>query len=104
MLRNTAPEGLRETGLFTNPVHVIDLAFVLPAHVLAGVAIWRTRAALFAQIVLAFGVLMAGSICVMLLVIGGAVPIAVAMFGVAAAAATILARTFRPAHVTHFAA
>jgi hypothetical protein len=40
----------------------------------------------------------------MLLVIGGAAPIAAAMFGVAVAAAAILARTFRPAHVTHFAA
>jgi hypothetical protein len=104
MLRNAPSESLRETGLVTNPVHVIDLAFVLPAHVLAGVLIWRTRAALFAQIVLAFGVLMAASICVMLLVIGGAAPIAAAMFGAAVAAATIRARTFRPAHVTHFAA
>ena len=45
-------------------MHVIDLAFVLPAHVLAGVLLWKRRAAgeLLGPIVLAFGVLMAGPV------------------------------------------
>jgi hypothetical protein len=101
VLRNTAPRSLQEAGLFTNPVHVIDLAFVLPAHVIAGVIVWRTRAALFAQIVLAFGVLMAASIGGMLVTIGGG-PIAAAMFAIAFASAAILARTFTSR--MHFAA
>ena len=61
MLRNAPSRSLVETGLFTNPVHVIDLAFVLPLHILAGVWIWQRHDAgtLLAPIMLAFGVLMA---------------------------------------------
>ena len=37
VLANTPPASLAETGLLTNPVHVLDLAFFLPAMILAGV-------------------------------------------------------------------
>lgn len=104
MLRNAPPQTLVETGLFTNPVHVIDLAFVLPAHVLGGVWLWRQDRAgeVLAPIVLAFGVLMAASIGGMMLVIawtgsaGASLPVAIAMFVIAALAATLLARMLRP--------
>jgi hypothetical protein len=34
---------LRDTGLLTNPVHVLDLAFLLPAAMLAGILLRRSR-------------------------------------------------------------
>jgi hypothetical protein len=65
------PESVAGAGLFTNPVHVIDLAIALPAHVIAGVALLRRRpagplVALF--LLLAFGVPMAASIAGMMIV------------------------------------
>jgi hypothetical protein len=39
----TTPSELRETGLPSNPVHVLDMAFFLPALILAGVLLWRRR-------------------------------------------------------------
>jgi hypothetical protein len=97
VVRGQAPQSLVDTGLFTNPVHVIDLAFVLPAHVLAGVWIWRGRRAgeLFAPIVLAFGVLMAASIGGMMVVMRGSVGVIAAMFTVASISAAALGRVLR---------
>ena len=100
MLTGTLSPALAETGLFTNPVHVLDLAFVLPAHVLAGVWLWRGHRTLLAQVVLAFGILMAASIGGMLVAIrlsGGpaALPVAIVMFIVAAGNAVALARVRR---------
>ena len=40
----TPPPDLAETGLWTNPVHVLDLAFVLPAMILVGVRLRRQDA------------------------------------------------------------
>jgi hypothetical protein len=111
VLHGAAPASLVETGLFTNPVHAIDLSFVLPAHVIAGVLLWRrTRAGLvYGPVVLAFGVLMAASIGGMLVVIamrGGValLPVIAAMIAVTLATAALLARVLfpRPA-VTAFA-
>ncbi len=97
--RDMRPASLAETGLFTNPVHVIDLSFVLPAHVIAGVLLWRGRARgeVLAPVLLAFGVLMSASIGGMMLAIrlaGGAgpVPVIVAMFIVTAITAALLWR------------
>jgi hypothetical protein len=44
MVAGEPSEELRETGLLTNPVHVLDLAFFLPASVLAGILLRRRRA------------------------------------------------------------
>jgi hypothetical protein len=44
MLAGTVPEVLAETGLPTNPVHVLDLALFLPTTVLAGVLLAKRRA------------------------------------------------------------
>ena len=99
MLANTPPRTLVETGLFTNPVHAIDLSFVLPAHIVAGVLLWRQRRAgeLYGPVVLGFGIVMAASIGGMMVYIalaGGAaaLPVIVAMFVVAAASALVFAR------------
>jgi hypothetical protein len=43
MLADGTPEFLREVGLPTNPVHVLDLGLLLPAAVLAGVLLIRRR-------------------------------------------------------------
>lgn len=43
LLDGTTPSELRETGLPSNPVHVLDMAFFLPALVLAGLLLWRRR-------------------------------------------------------------
>ena len=102
-LRNTPSETLVETGLFTNPVHVIDLAFVLPLHVLAGAWLWQHRRVgeLLAPIVLAFGLLMSASIGGMMVVMhvigaAAAAPVTIAMFVIAVITAAVLARLLSP--------
>jgi hypothetical protein len=42
-IRGVAPESLREVGLLTNPVHVLDMAFLLPASIVSGVALLGRR-------------------------------------------------------------
>jgi hypothetical protein len=103
VLRGQPPASLVETGLATNPVHVIDLSFILPAHIVAGVLLWRRdrRGALFAPIVLAFGVLMSASIGGMMLQIriaGGEAPAAViaAMLVVTVVTGGMLWRVLHP--------
>ena len=44
MVGGEPSEELRDTGLLTNPVHVLDLALFLPASLLAGVLLRRGRA------------------------------------------------------------
>lgn len=44
MIEGAPPAELRDTGLLTNPVHVLDLAFFLPASTLAAVLLRRGRA------------------------------------------------------------
>jgi hypothetical protein len=99
LLRGSAPDSLAETGLLTNPVHVIDLAFVLPAHVLVGAWLWRgrRRGEVYGPILLAFGALMAASIGGMMLAIGlaggaQAPGVVGAMVAVTIATAAVLAR------------
>jgi hypothetical protein len=99
VMRNTPSQALAATGLFTNPVHAIDLSFVLPAHVVVGVLLWKRThdGELYGPVLLAFGVVMAASIGAMMVVIavrGGTAPVPViaAMFAVMAASAAVLAR------------
>ncbi|HEY8146951.1 MAG TPA: hypothetical protein VIG06_29930 [Kofleriaceae bacterium] len=64
------PPSVAKAGLFTNPVHVLDLSIVLPAHLAAGLMLLRRRphAVALASVLLAFGVLMASSIVALMLV------------------------------------
>lgn len=63
-LAGTIPPALADTGLVANPVHVLDLAVLLPAAVLAGVLVAKRRAlgyllapvVLMATVVLAVGI------------------------------------------------
>jgi hypothetical protein len=70
LARGAIPRSVGEAGVPTNPVHVIDLAVVLPLHIIAGVALLRRRPLGFAlaPVVLGFGVLMAASIAGLMLV------------------------------------
>ncbi|MBL9015212.1 MAG: hypothetical protein JNL83_13600 [Myxococcales bacterium] len=102
VLANRPPPTLVETALFTNPVHVIDLAFVLPAHVVAGVWLLKRRATgeLLGPVVLAFGVLMAASIGGMMIVmkargVAAEPVVTVAMLLTAAVTAIVLVRVLR---------
>ncbi len=60
----TVPKSLQEAGLWVNPIHVIDLALVLPAFIITGVMMLRGSKAgqFFAAPWLAFSVLMGTSI------------------------------------------
>ncbi|MDQ3365681.1 MAG: hypothetical protein M3680_09675, partial [Myxococcota bacterium] len=89
-LEGREPPELVQTGLFTNPIHVIDLSFILPLHILAGVMLWRGRALgwVLGPVVLAFDVLMAGSIGFLVVMVEQATPgagygVAIAMGAVA---------------------
>ncbi|HJS56436.1 MAG TPA: hypothetical protein VJ765_17910, partial [Chitinophagaceae bacterium] len=59
-LRNETPVSVKETGLFTNPVHVIDLAVVLPGIFITGLLLLRKRLLgyILAPVILSFFILM----------------------------------------------
>ncbi|HET9930079.1 MAG TPA: hypothetical protein VFQ35_05320 [Polyangiaceae bacterium] len=98
----TLPASVAEASVPTNPVHVLDLSLILPAHLVAAVMLFRRRRAGYvaAPVLLAFGVLMALSIGGMLVVMNlrGASQgfgVALAMLGVSAASALFLVRMLR---------
>jgi len=37
------PQSVVESGLLTNPVHVLDMAFMLPAMIITAILLWRRR-------------------------------------------------------------
>jgi len=97
LVRGGDPPDLADVGLVTNPVHVLDLSLVLPALVVAGVALLRRRhlGYVLAPIALGFGVLMALAIGGMVLVLylrGLAVDVtpSIAMLVITAASAATL--------------
>jgi hypothetical protein len=55
-----APKSLAEAGLFSNPVHVLDLSLVLPAMALASLQLWKKKAFgyLFFPVMMAFAIVM----------------------------------------------
>jgi hypothetical protein len=59
-MQNTIPMSVVETGLFTNGVHVLDLAIILPAIGMTGVLIWKglSLGFILAPMFLSFFVLM----------------------------------------------
>ncbi|MEQ8424523.1 MAG: hypothetical protein RIA63_07420 [Cyclobacteriaceae bacterium] len=60
VILNTTPKSLSDTGLLTNPVHVLDLSIVLPGIFIAGITLLgRKRIGFFlAPVVLTFFILM----------------------------------------------
>lgn len=55
-----APKGVAELGLLTNPVHVLDLSFVLPANLIVALLLLRRKPVAFtiAPVLLVFSTLM----------------------------------------------
>jgi hypothetical protein len=70
MILNQAPPSLQETGLLTNPVHVLDLSLILPAFILTSVLLIKKHAFgyLFAPVLLVFGILMDITIAALIIV------------------------------------
>jgi hypothetical protein len=102
LVRGTVPPSVVEAGVPTNPVQVIDLAAVLPAHIAAGVLLLRRRAHGFvaAPVILAFGLLMALSIAGMMVVmhlraVEATFPVAIAMGVLSVATGTMLSLMLR---------
>jgi hypothetical protein len=60
LVNGTTPEAVVESGLPVNPVHVLDLALLLPLALVTGVAHWKRRAfgLVFATPILVFFILM----------------------------------------------
>jgi hypothetical protein len=100
VLRGVAPASLAEAGLPTNPVHVLDLAIVLPAMLWSGVVLLRRRVlgAGVAAALLAFTILMLVAIGGMALVMrlrgisSDVAPVVITMGGGALASAVVLTR------------
>jgi hypothetical protein len=63
-LSGVAPHGLAEVGLPVNPVHVLDLAFVLPAMIVTSWLLWKRQplGLLFAAPLLIFTIAMGAAI------------------------------------------
>jgi hypothetical protein len=85
-IRGVAPATLQEVGLMTNPVHVLDTAFLLPACILAGLGLIRgkTWGYLFAPaLVLTLATITVGIVTIMIVAIADGesalVPVAAAM-------------------------
>lgn len=66
LISDEVPQSVREAGLWVNPIHVIDLAIVLPAFLVAGANTLRGRGSgrFFLGPLLVFSVLMSASIVV----------------------------------------
>ncbi len=102
LLHGGVPRTVAESALPTNPVHVIDLSTILPAHIVAGVLLLRRHPLGYraAPVVLAFGVLMALSIAGMMVVmqlrgLEQTFVVAAGMMGLSAATSAILVSMLR---------
>lgn len=91
------PAELAETGLPTNPIHVIDLSFILPLHVIGGLLLLRDRPTglVLAPVLLGFGAVMSASIGFLVVFAGGPLPLVIAMAAISAGAAGLLVRFLR---------
>ena len=71
-LAGEVPPTLREAGLTTNPVYVLDMAFLLPVAILSGASLFRQRASglAFAPVVLTALVFIALGIVSAMIVLG----------------------------------
>lgn len=104
LVRGVPPASLAEVGLATNPVHVLDLAIVLPLLLIGGRRLYRGDDAGFAlgALLLGFGALMALAIAVIVVVqlqhgAGGDVGVAVVLAAMAAGLGGLLASLLRTA-------
>jgi hypothetical protein len=70
MAAGTSPHGVTEVGLPVNPIHVLDLAFALPAMAVTSVSLWKNRpfGLFFAVPLMTFAVAMGAAIVAMSIV------------------------------------
>jgi hypothetical protein len=85
-IRGVAPATLAEVGLMTNPIHVLDTAFLLPACIVSGIGLIRgkTWGYLFTPaLLITLATITVGIVTIMIVAIAdggtGLAPIAVAM-------------------------
>ena len=97
LLSGKDPAGLSDTGLLTNPVHVLDLSLLLPALAVTGVSLLRggSLGAALAPVLLGFKVFMPLAIAGMALVmqargIGGGLGLASVTAGIALVSGALL--------------
>ncbi len=102
MISGETPKAIRETGLLTNPVHVLDLSVLLPAMIAAGILLWRRRPAgfLLAPILMVFAILMTAAIAGMVAAMAmrgfaASYSMAALFLAVATASAALVVRYFR---------
>lgn len=69
LVAHTMPQGLSDIGLPVNPIHVVDMAFFLPATAIISVKLWKrkTLGLTFAVPFLTFSILMGCAIISMML-------------------------------------
>jgi hypothetical protein len=108
LLNGTSPRSVAVAGTLTNPVHVIDLSIVLPAHLLAAASLLRRRplGLVLAPILLGFDVLMALSLAGMMWVmrlrgLQANLAVALAMLVLAVVSGLCLARLLRALRSAH---
>lgn len=60
VIQNTTPKSIEETGLFTNGVHILDLAVILPAIFLTGIFLLKQKPLgyILTPVILTFFILM----------------------------------------------
>lgn len=93
LLAGTTPATVAASGLLTNPIHVLDLGFLLPGAFITGVQLWRQQPwgyALAVPMLVFLALTGAGIVAAMVLTAGGLVASAVFM-GVIVMACTALA-------------
>ncbi|HEV3477894.1 MAG TPA: hypothetical protein VG144_00435 [Gaiellaceae bacterium] len=102
VIRGEVPESLQDVGLPTNPIHVLDMAFLLPASIAAGVSLLRRLALgywLAPALLTTLAVITVGIVTIIVLAIADgeteATPVAVAMTLVGAAQVLLLVRFLR---------
>jgi hypothetical protein len=101
------PQDLIEVGLPVNPVHVLDLAFVLPAMIATSILLWKRHplGLLWAVPLVTFAAAMASSIVGMMIVMkitGLAVPAAlIAAMAISASLALYLDATVLLPKIRH---
>lgn len=91
LARGTAPAEVEAAGLLTNPVHVLDLALVLPAMFTGGWLLWNRRPGGYAvvTVLLGFTVVMAAALTTL------AIPF-VGLVALAAGVLVAMLRAMRP--------
>jgi hypothetical protein len=99
-LTGRVPAGITESGLFTNPVHVLDLALLLPAFGITAFLLLRRRplAYVLAPSLLALASLMGALLAGIILIMGSKGfppdPLAIALLAALAAALAALAAVY----------